>query len=262
MMRLLIVTSVQAEAEAIGPIDDARLVVSGIGRTNAAAATTEAIIRDGPFGLVVCAGVGGVLPEGGLSIAETIVATSCVYFEEGVMTPSGFEDIAAMGFALATLRAMWCRWIRTRYPGWAIISAAARLRQSRRARGATKRRARLCSEQAPLPRRWKAQPWCMPRIDWASGRWSFERSATRRAIVRNKFGDWTTLWRRWARLFVRWPKYCAAIDVFPAGNQTTIRCIVRVEFDECYRSRGSGSGNWAESCVISLWFMGLEPQPI
>ncbi len=100
MMRLLIVTSVQAEAEAIGPIDDARLVVSGIGRTNAAAATTEAIIRDGPFGLVVCAGVGGVLPEGGLSIAETIVATSCVYFEEGVMTPSGFEDIAAMGFAL------------------------------------------------------------------------------------------------------------------------------------------------------------------
>ncbi|MCH8913734.1 MAG: hypothetical protein IIA33_09230, partial [Planctomycetes bacterium] len=99
-MRLLIVTSVQAEAEAIGPIDDARLVVSGIGRTNAAAATTEAIIRDGPFGLVVCAGVAGVLPEGGLSIAETIVATSCVYFEEGVMTPGGFEDIAAMGFAL------------------------------------------------------------------------------------------------------------------------------------------------------------------
>lgn len=100
MTRLLIVTSVQAEAEAIGPIDDASLVVSGIGRTNAAAATTEAIIRDGPFGLVVCAGVAGVLPGGGLSITETIVATSCVYFEEGVMTPSGFEDIAAMGFAL------------------------------------------------------------------------------------------------------------------------------------------------------------------
>ncbi len=100
MMRLLIVTSVQAEAEAIGSIDDARLVVSGIGRTNAAAATTEAIIRDGPFGLVVCAGVAGVLPEGGLSIAETVVATACVYFEEGVMTPGGFENIAAMGFAL------------------------------------------------------------------------------------------------------------------------------------------------------------------
>ncbi len=27
-------------------------------------------------------------------------ATACVYFEEGVMTPSSFEDIAAMGFAL------------------------------------------------------------------------------------------------------------------------------------------------------------------
>ena len=97
-MRILIVTSVQAEAEAIGPIDDATMVVSGIGRTNAAAATTEAIIRDGPYDLVICTGVAGVLPEGGLSIAETIVATACIYFEEGVMTPSGFEDIAAMGF--------------------------------------------------------------------------------------------------------------------------------------------------------------------
>lgn len=99
-MRMLIVTSVQAEAEAIGLIDDAVIAVSGIGRTNAAAATTEAIIRDGPFDLVVCAGVAGVLPEGGLSIAETVVATSCVYYEEGVMTPGGFEDITAMGFAL------------------------------------------------------------------------------------------------------------------------------------------------------------------
>lgn len=99
-MRLLIVTSVRAEADAIGSIRDAVLIVSGIGRTNAAAATTEAIIRNGPFDLAINAGVAGALPAGGLSIAETVVATQCVYFEEGLLTPSGFEDIAAMGFAL------------------------------------------------------------------------------------------------------------------------------------------------------------------
>lgn len=99
-MRMLIVTSVQAEAEAIGSISDAVILSSGIGRTNAAAATTEAIIRDGPFDLTVNAGVAGALPDGGLSIGEAIVATECVYFEEGLLTPAGFEDIAAMGFAL------------------------------------------------------------------------------------------------------------------------------------------------------------------
>ena len=77
-MRMLIVTSVQAEAEAIRLIDDAVIAVSGIGRTNAAAATTEAISRDGAFDLVVCAGVAGVRPEGGWSIAETVVETACV----------------------------------------------------------------------------------------------------------------------------------------------------------------------------------------
>ena len=99
-MRMLFVTSVQAEAEAIGLIDDVVIVVSGIGRTNAAAATTEAIVRNGPFDLAVNAGVAGALPSGGLSIADTVVATRCVYFEEGLWAPSGFKDIAAMGFAL------------------------------------------------------------------------------------------------------------------------------------------------------------------
>ena len=67
-MRVLVVTSVRAEAEAIGSPDGGRVIVSGIGRTNAAAATTETLLREGPFDAVVSAGVAGSLPDAGLDI--------------------------------------------------------------------------------------------------------------------------------------------------------------------------------------------------
>ena len=100
---LLIVTSVLGEAEAIGTLEGARVVVSGVGRTNAAAATTEAILRDAPaggFDAVLSAGVAGALPGGDLSIGDAVVASSCVYVEEGMITPAGFADMTALGFAL------------------------------------------------------------------------------------------------------------------------------------------------------------------
>ena len=99
-MRVLIVTSVQAEADAVGSIDHSKVIVGGVGRTNAAAATTEAIIRDGALDMVVNAGVAGALPGGGLSIGDVVVASRCVYAEEGMLVPSGFTDIAASGLAL------------------------------------------------------------------------------------------------------------------------------------------------------------------
>ena len=99
-MRLLIITSVDAEAKAIGPIDGATLVVGGIGRTNAAVATTHAILRDGPFDAVISAGIAGALPGGGLKIGDVVVASGCVYVEEGLITPTGFADMASMGFSL------------------------------------------------------------------------------------------------------------------------------------------------------------------
>ncbi len=99
-MRVLIVTSVPAEAEAIGSHDGATIIVSGIGRTNAAAATTEAIIRGGPVEAVMSAGVAGVLPGGNLPVGAAVVATRCVYVEEGLIAPTGFADMAAMGFSL------------------------------------------------------------------------------------------------------------------------------------------------------------------
>ncbi len=99
-MRVLIVTSVPAEAEAIGSHDGAAIIVSGIGRTNAAAATTEAIIRSGHVEAVMSAGVAGALPGGHLPLGAALVATSCVYVEEGLIAPTGFAGMGAMGFSL------------------------------------------------------------------------------------------------------------------------------------------------------------------
>ena len=98
--RLLIVTAVKAEADAIGSISNAMVVFGGIGRTNAAATTTQAILEDGPFDLVINAGVAGSLSGSGVEITQAVLASKCIYFEEGVITPSGFTDMDALGFSL------------------------------------------------------------------------------------------------------------------------------------------------------------------
>jgi futalosine hydrolase len=104
---LIIVVAVDAEARAIGAIDRAQIVVSGVGRTNAACATTEAIIngwKRGGIDGVISAGVAGALPQDAgqdaMKIGETLVASSCVYMEEGIVTAQGFAPIDALGFPL------------------------------------------------------------------------------------------------------------------------------------------------------------------
>ena len=99
-MRCLIVTAVDAESEALGSIPDAVVVTAGVGRTNAAAATTEAILTRGPFDLVISAGIAGMLPGVELTIGDVLVAEACVYAEEGLLTPDAFIDMTAMGFPL------------------------------------------------------------------------------------------------------------------------------------------------------------------
>lgn len=99
-MKLLLVTAVDAEAQAISPAPRVDVVVAGIGRANAAAATTEAIIRRGPFAAVMSVGVAGVLPGAPLSIGDPVVATRCVYFEEGLIGPDGFATLDDMGLRL------------------------------------------------------------------------------------------------------------------------------------------------------------------
>lgn len=100
MNKLLVITSVDQEADALGAMPDVTVVVSGIGRTNAAAATTEAILKRGPFDGVICAGIAGALPDSGLNIGNVIVASSCIYMEEGLATASGFVTMDSIGFAL------------------------------------------------------------------------------------------------------------------------------------------------------------------
>ena len=70
MARLLVVTSVPAETDAIGSHDGVTVVTGGIGRTNAAATTTESILKHGPFAAVINAGVAGVLPGGKLALGD------------------------------------------------------------------------------------------------------------------------------------------------------------------------------------------------
>ncbi len=99
-MRLLAITAVGMEGDAIRPAFPGRLVVGGIGRTNAASATTEAIIRHGPFDAVISVGLAGALPGCELSIGQTLVASSCIYAEEGLIGPGGFADVSGLGFTL------------------------------------------------------------------------------------------------------------------------------------------------------------------
>ncbi len=98
--RILIITAVQAEADAIGRPSGTFVVAGGIGRTNAAAATTAAILSDGPFTWVMSAGIAGALPNSELGIGEIVIANKCVYAEEGLITPGGFQDMKQMGFSL------------------------------------------------------------------------------------------------------------------------------------------------------------------
>jgi len=66
---------------------------------------TEAILRSeeahgGRFGAVISAGVAGSLPDSALALGEAVVASSCIYVEEGLAAPAGFLDMTGLGFSL------------------------------------------------------------------------------------------------------------------------------------------------------------------
>ncbi len=80
------------------------LLLTGIGKANAAGATADAITGRS-YACVVNLGVCGSLPrlsEPPLPPGAVIVATESVFADEGVETPSGFEDVASMGFGPLT----------------------------------------------------------------------------------------------------------------------------------------------------------------
>ncbi len=74
------------------------LVVSGVGKANAAGATARVFDPSAHAG-VISLGIGGALPSSGLSIGDSVVGSRSIYADEGVLAPGGFQDVAAMGFA-------------------------------------------------------------------------------------------------------------------------------------------------------------------
>ena len=99
MKNLLFVAATEGEA---APFKEqgCSVVISGVGRVNAAVATALALER-GAFDAALSVGVAGALPGGGHSPGTLILADRVVYAEEGMQAPDGFHDLASMGFPLA-----------------------------------------------------------------------------------------------------------------------------------------------------------------
>ena len=101
-MNALVVCAVPREAESVEALSNGTVVVSGVGRTNAAIATTRALLESGPFDAVFSLGIAGSLAGGEFvpDLGDVVVASESVYHEEGLLTPMGFSDTSEMGFPL------------------------------------------------------------------------------------------------------------------------------------------------------------------
>lgn len=75
------------------------LLHSGIGKINAASAVTALLETIEPESVIVI-GCGGAYPDSGLAAGDLALATEEVLADEGVLTPEGFVDFAALGFPL------------------------------------------------------------------------------------------------------------------------------------------------------------------
>jgi futalosine hydrolase len=108
MKRILVIVAVEAERTALGArclaTPEVHVVVAGIGRTNGAAATAEALTEaratGAPFAAVISTGIAGALPGSNLALGTVIVADACVYAEEGIALPEGQGDMRVLGFPL------------------------------------------------------------------------------------------------------------------------------------------------------------------
>jgi futalosine hydrolase len=77
----------------------------GVGKANAAGALAKVLAENpGTYAAVMNAGIAGALPPsgpgGGLGVGDLAVATSCVFGDEGIVTPKGYESVAQMGFPM------------------------------------------------------------------------------------------------------------------------------------------------------------------
>lgn len=79
--------------------DRTDLVITGIGKANAAGAVAR-VMDPARHAGVVSFGICGSLGEAGVGLGEVVAATGCIFADDGILTPAGFSDCAAMGFPL------------------------------------------------------------------------------------------------------------------------------------------------------------------
>ena len=86
------------------------LLVTGVGKANAAAGVARALctVNPHPYHAVLNLGIAGSLPSfqphAGdvpvfLPLGTIVLATSCIHSDEGVDTPGGFQSIVSLGFS-------------------------------------------------------------------------------------------------------------------------------------------------------------------
>jgi len=87
---------------------NAHLVMSGVGKANAAAATALAL-STGTFGIVISIGIGGLLPvtrfsnaNKNLSLGDVVLANRTSFADEGVQTDDKFLPMHTIGFPLSS----------------------------------------------------------------------------------------------------------------------------------------------------------------
>lgn len=106
--RLLVVTAVELEAQAVRAGTTAEVAAVGVGPAAAAAgaarllAFAEAAGR--PYTAVVCAGVGGGFPDRA-PVGATVLAAHSVAADLGAESPEGFIPLDALGFGETTAAA-------------------------------------------------------------------------------------------------------------------------------------------------------------
>lgn len=76
------------------------LMHCGVGKVNAAAATTLLLATYRPAAVIVL-GCGGAFPGSGLGVGDLAVAGEEIHGDEGALTPQGFLDMEALGLPLA-----------------------------------------------------------------------------------------------------------------------------------------------------------------
>lgn len=106
-MKILIITSVSAEKEAVlrglGDTDSYNVVIGGVGAA-AAAASTAAALGSGEYRLVVCAGIGGGFVDR-TEIGSLVIASEIIAADLGAETPDGFLPLEQLGFGQSRIQA-------------------------------------------------------------------------------------------------------------------------------------------------------------